>query len=57
MIVILAFLMLNWPLNAGLKYLLLVPSAFAVIMGLYEFAIRRSRLLWLLFGMPAKREA
>jgi hypothetical protein len=56
-IVILAFLMLNWPLNAGLKYLLLVPSAFAVIMGLYEFAIRRSRLLWLLFGMPAKREA
>jgi glucan biosynthesis protein C len=52
-IVIIAYFMRGWTLALGLKYLFVVCVAFAVCMGLYEFAIRRSRALRFLFGMPA----
>jgi len=54
-IVIIAFFIRDWTLAVGLKYLLVVCVTFTVVMGLYEFAIRRNRVLRFLFGMPAAR--
>jgi glucan biosynthesis protein C len=51
-IVIIAFLIRGWALAVGLKYLFVVVTTFVLVMGLYEFAIRRNRVLRFLFGMP-----
>ena len=50
-IVIIAYFIRGWTLPVGLKYLFVVCSTFAAAMGLYEFAIRRNRVLRFLFGM------
>jgi glucan biosynthesis protein C len=50
-IVIIAFFIRGWALAVGLKYLFVVVTTFAVVMGLFEFAIRRNRVLRFLFGM------
>lgn len=51
-IVIIAFFIRDWARAVGLKYVFVVCVTFAVAMGLYEFAIRRNRVLRFLFGMP-----
>jgi glucan biosynthesis protein C len=50
-IVIIAYFIRGWALPVGLKYVFVVCLTFAVCMGLYEFAIRRHRVLRFLFGM------
>lgn len=50
-IVIIAYFIRGWALAVGLKYLFVVVVTFALNMVLYEFAIRRNRVLRFLFGM------
>jgi glucan biosynthesis protein C len=50
-IVIIAYFIRGWALAIGLKYLFVVGVTFAFNMGLYEFVIRRHRVLRFLFGM------
>jgi len=50
-IVIVAYLIRNWTLAVGLKYLFVVVVTFVFNMTLYEFVIRRHRVLRFLFGM------
>jgi surface polysaccharide O-acyltransferase-like enzyme len=52
LIIIIAYFIRDWALAVGLKYLFVVCSTFAVCMGVYEFAIRRNRVLRFRFGMP-----
>jgi hypothetical protein len=49
--VIIAYFIRGWALAIGLKYLFVVGVTFAFNMGLYEFVIRRHRVLRFLFGM------
>ncbi len=50
-IVIVAYLIRDWTLAVGLKYLFVVVVTFSFNMLLFEFVIRRSRVLRFLFGM------
>ena len=50
-IVIIAYFIRSWTLPVGLKYLFVVVVTFAFNMALYEFVIRRNRVLRFLFGM------
>jgi peptidoglycan/LPS O-acetylase OafA/YrhL len=50
-IVMLGYAIRDWPLGLLPKYLLLLGSAFAICISLYEFVIRRSNRLRFLFGM------
>jgi len=50
-IVIAAYLIRDWTLAVGLKYVFVVVVTFAFNMGLYEFVIRRHRVTRFLFGM------
>ena len=45
------FFVVQWPIPDPVKYIVIAASSFAVIMGLYEFLIRRFNLLRFLFGM------
>ncbi len=47
------FFVVQWPIPDLLKYVIIATSSFAVIMGLYEFLVRRFNLLRFLFGMKA----
>jgi hypothetical protein len=53
LIVVLAYWLRGWPLAILPEYLLLASAVFVLAMGLYHFAIRRSRVLRFVFGMPA----
>jgi hypothetical protein len=55
-ILIIAFNIAALPINLYVKFLLLMISAFAATMILYEFVIRRIDILRFLSGMSAKRK-
>jgi len=50
-IVLLAVYVVDWPLNLGLKYLTICIISFAVIVAIYDVAVRRTRVTRFLFGM------
>jgi glucan biosynthesis protein C len=51
------FFVVRWPIPDLLKWAIILSSSFAIIMGLYEFLIRRSNILRFLFGMkPLPKE-
>jgi peptidoglycan/LPS O-acetylase OafA/YrhL len=50
-IVVIGFLIVDWHMPVIFKYLLLVVSSFVTIMALYEFVVRRVKVLRFLFGM------
>jgi peptidoglycan/LPS O-acetylase OafA/YrhL len=45
------YLILPWQIPDPVKWLLIALSSFALVLGLYEFAVRRSNILRILFGM------
>ncbi|HLN63079.1 MAG TPA: hypothetical protein VK464_16195 [Symbiobacteriaceae bacterium] len=49
--VVLGFFMREWALPPVVKFVLLVPVAFAIIMGLFHFVVRPVKPLRLLFGI------
>jgi hypothetical protein len=54
----LAFPIVCWPIPDGVKFLTVLIGTFVTVMALYEFAVRRSNLLRILFGMkPLPRPA
>jgi glucan biosynthesis protein C len=55
-IVLLGYAIRDWPIGILPKYLLVLFSVLAICAALYEFLIRRHKVLRFLFGMPPKRE-
>lgn len=53
-IVVIGYFIRDWHVTVFPKYLFLLAASLIVIMGLYEFVIRRIRILRFLFGMKAK---
>ena len=53
-IVILGFFVVGWVIPDLLKYVIIFTSSFIVIMGLYEFGVRRFNLMRFLFGMKLR---
>jgi hypothetical protein len=45
------FFVVQWSIPAGLMWLIIAPSSFAMIMLLYEYLVRRQNILRYLFGM------
>ncbi|HEY5670383.1 MAG TPA: acyltransferase family protein [Anaerolineales bacterium] len=45
------YYVVQWNIPDLLKWLLIVPIAFAIIMGLYEYLVRRNNVMRFLFGM------
>jgi glucan biosynthesis protein C len=45
------FFVVQWAIPAGLMWLIIAPTSFAIIMLLYEYLIRRHNTLRFLFGM------
>lgn len=57
-IVVLAFYIVEWPVNALLKYLALSTASLVIIIVIYDVAIRRWALMRFLLGMkPSRRPA
>ena len=54
-ILIVGFYVVQWSAGIGVKYLVIVVVSFALIMVIYEFAVRRVNVLRFLFGMRAKK--
>lgn len=52
-IVILGYFIKEWPLAVFPKYLLLASVSFLIIMALYEFIVKRVKVIRFLFGMKA----
>lgn len=50
-IVLLAFYVVEWPIGATFKYLIICVSSFAVILALYDVAVRRTAPTRFVFGM------
>jgi glucan biosynthesis protein C len=50
-IVVLGYFMVQWAIPDLLKFLLILIFSFLVVMGLYEFVVRRSNIMRFLFGM------
>ncbi len=50
-IVSVGFFLVRWPIPDLGKFAIIAASSFAIIMGLYEFLVRRFNLLRFLFGM------
>jgi glucans biosynthesis protein C len=50
-IVLIAYFIRTWDISIGFKYLIVSVSAFALIMLVYEFLVRRFNVLRFLFGM------
>ena len=53
LIVVLGYLLAGWALPVLPKYLLIGALVLVLALGFYFLAIRRSRLLRFLFGLPA----
>jgi peptidoglycan/LPS O-acetylase OafA/YrhL len=53
-IVIIAYHIANWDMSVLAKYLVLSTASFAVIVGLYDLAIKRVNVLRFLFGLKPK---
>ncbi len=45
------YFVVQWPIPDWVKYLVIAPTSFGIIMALYEFAVRRVNVLRFLFGM------
>ncbi len=45
------YFVVQWAVPDLLKYVLIAPTSFIIIVGLYEFLVRRNNLLRILFGM------
>jgi len=54
-IIVIAFFVVQWNAGIWVKLPVVVLSSFVVTLALYEFIVRRSRLLRLFFGIKAKR--
>jgi len=54
-IVLLAFYVVQWPVSATLKYLIICVISLVVILGIYDVAVRRTRPTRFLFGMKPPR--
>jgi len=52
-ILVIAYFVVQWDAGILPKFLILIVSAFAVSLGLYQFVIRPSGLLRMIFGMKA----
>ncbi|HYA42098.1 MAG TPA: acyltransferase [Syntrophobacteraceae bacterium] len=50
-LLLIGYLILDWQISDPVKWLLIALSSFALVLGLYEFAIRRFNILRILFGM------
>jgi len=50
-IVVLGYFMVQWAIPDPLKFLLILIFSFFVIIGLYEFVVRRFNIMRFLFGM------
>ena len=51
------YFVLQWAIPDLLKWLIIVPVSFAIIMLLYEFVVRRYNIMRFLFGMKLKPQA
>jgi len=56
-IVVIAFFLISWNAGVAVKYAVLAPVSFVIIMVLYEVMIRRSGTLRCLFGMQGLSHA
>ncbi len=45
------YFIVQWPVPDLVKFLIIAPTSFGIIMGLYEYLIRRVDILRILFGM------
>jgi hypothetical protein len=54
-IVLLAFYVVEWSISATFKYLIICVISLAVILGIYDVAVRRTRPTRFLFGMKPPR--
>jgi hypothetical protein len=51
------YFIVQWQIPDLMKWLMIVPTSFVIIMGIYEYLVRRNNTLRFLFGMklpPAK---
>ncbi len=55
MLVTVGYFVVQWPIPDLLKFLMIITVSFFVILGLYEFGVRRFNLLRFLFGMKLLR--
>jgi hypothetical protein len=51
------YFVVQWAIPDLLKWLIILVASFAIIMILYEFAVRRFNLMRFLFGMKPRRRA
>ena len=51
------YFVLQWAIPDLLKWLIIVPVSFAIIMALYEFVVRRFNVMRVLFGMKPLKHA
>ena len=51
------FFVVSWPIPDLAKWLVIAPVSFVLILGLYEYLVRRSNILRFLFGMKAVEPA
>jgi hypothetical protein len=50
-LLVVGYVVLSWHIPDPLKWLIIAPVSFAIVVGMYEFAVRRSSVLRVLFGM------
>jgi peptidoglycan/LPS O-acetylase OafA/YrhL len=53
-IVMLGFYVVEWPINAALKYLIICALSLAVILAIYDLGVKRTRATRFLFGMKPR---
>lgn len=50
-LLVVGYVVLSWHIPDPVKWLIIAPVSFAIVLGMYEFAVRRSNVLRVLFGM------
>jgi hypothetical protein len=50
-LIYLGYFVVQWSLPAGVAWLIIAPLSFGIIVALYEYLVRRSNVLRVLFGM------
>jgi glucan biosynthesis protein C len=50
-LLVIGYFVLRWPIPDPVKWLIIALSSFALVMGIYEFLVRRFNILRVLFGM------
>ena len=51
------YFVVQWAIPDLLKWVIIVPVSFAIIMALYEFVVRRFNVMRVLFGMKPLKQA